>query len=292
MEIRALLGILAGVIFAMLLALAGCSQAMGSDQADLTNMQSVQPNPAWLELAQRVHAKHNGQKNYVALIGDSITFTDAFWTPLEFTSPEDYLKNDGLPLTPDGKKWKDTLLGLRGKGMEHCNGSGWQVGHILRMIDQLMQREKPSIAIIMVGTNDVGSGKCPPGYDEQLERIVLKCLDYKCIPILNTIPPRHGKDEAVLEANKHIRALAKRKKLPLVDYYAEMTRRQPMEKMYETLMSKDGIHPSGGKYTDYSDDNLSKSGYALRNWMNFLMVREIYFRVLHPQEMEKLTKKE
>ena len=290
---RALMAVLGGMALALLMSLGGCSQSVSAAEANaLPVVQVSDEPPVWLDLATRIHAKHTGQKNYVALIGDSITFTDAFWTPLEFTDPDQYLPNDGLPKTPEGKRWRDVILGLRGKGMEHCNGSGWQVGHILRKIDQLMERERPAVAIIMVGTNDIGSGKCPPGYEDQLERIVERVIDYKCIPVLNTIPPRRDRDEAVIQANKYIRSIAKRKKLPLVDYYAEITARQPMEKMDETLMHNDGLHPSGGKTNVFTEENLKQSGYALRNWLNFLVYREIYFRVLHPEEFDRLTKKD
>ena len=37
---------------------------------------------------------------------------------------------------------------------------------------------------------------------------------------------------------------------------------------------------SGGKSNDYSHSNLQNCGYALRNWVNFLVYRQLYFRVL------------
>jgi hypothetical protein len=38
--------------------------------------------------------------------------------------------------------------------------------------------------------------------------------------------------------------------------------------------------PDQGKNQVYSEENLKVCGYALRNWVNFLAVREVYFRVL------------
>lgn len=46
-----------------------------------------------------------------------------------------------------------------------------------------------------------------------------------------------------------------------------------------TIISKDGVHPSGGKTNLYSEINLKTSGYALRNWVNFLILRRLHFRV-------------
>ena len=244
------------------------------------------PN-AWIESMRKLHANFNGTPGYVALLGDSITFADAFWTPLEYTDPAQYLPGtDGLPTHPQGKLWKDIIKGTRGKGLEHCNGSGWQVGYILRTIDGLIAREKPEVAILMIGTNDIGSGKVAPGWQEGYEKIVRKCLDANCIPILNTIPPRRDRDLAVADVNAIIRNVAAKYRVPLVDYHAEMVRRRPADEMYGTLMQKDGVHPSAGKTNVFTDTNLNDSGYALRNWLNFLAYREVYFRILHPEQAE------
>jgi hypothetical protein len=45
------------------------------------------------------------------------------------------------------------------------------------------------------------------------------------------------------------------------------------------IISKDGVHPSGGKSNIYDDTNLKASGYALRNRVNFLTYRQLYFGV-------------
>ena len=58
--------------------------------------------------------------------------------------------------------------------------------------------------------------------------------------------------------------------------------RRPGRTWDGTLISEDGVHPTAGATQVYSDENLCSSGSALRNWLNFLTVRESYFRVLHP----------
>jgi hypothetical protein len=120
----------------------------------------------------------------------------------------------------------------------------------------------------------------PASYRPGLEKIVQKCLDAGCVPILNTIPPRRDRTPAVEEANRIVRDVARQKQVPLVDYYAECLRLRPGNSWAGTIISEDGVHPSGGKTNDYSEANLKVSGYALRNWLNFLAVRELYFRVL------------
>ena len=68
------------------------------------------------------------------------------------------------------------------------------------------------------------------------------------------------------------------------DFHAAILQRRPGNSWDGTLISKDGVHPSGGKSQDYSKENLKACGYALRNWVNFLILREVYFRVLHPEK--------
>jgi hypothetical protein len=48
------------------------------------------------------------------------------------------------------------------------------------------------------------------------------------------------------------------------------------------------VHPCGGKNNVYTDENMKVCGYALRNWVDFIAVREVYFRVFAaPKEADK-----
>ena len=52
--------------------------------------------PAWVKPMTEVHAKFTGKPGTLALFGDSITDTKAFWAPLEFAPknlPEDIAKS-------------------------------------------------------------------------------------------------------------------------------------------------------------------------------------------------------
>ena len=135
----------------------------------------------------------------------------------------------------------------------------------------------------MVGTNDIASGNVPKSYEADLEQVIEKCLAAHCVPILNTIPPRRNHEKSVREINRIIKDVAKTYHVPLVDYHAEIFERQPKDLWQGTLISGDGVHPTGGETNIYSADNLKNSGYALRNWLNFQAVREVYFRVLHTE---------
>ena len=206
----------------------------------------------------------------------------AFWSPMGWSDPQTYLtRGDGLPKRPArNMRWRDYVKGTRNKGPQHGNYSGWRVGQVFEAMDAVIQRDQPEVAIIMVGTNDISGGRVPDGYREGLQRIVRKCLAVHCVPILNTIPPRRGHDEAVAEANTTIRDVANDLNVPLADFHAECLRLRPGTSWDGTLISADGVHPSGGKSNDYSEQNLKNCGYALRNWVNFLAYRQVYFHVL------------
>ena len=237
--------------------------------------------PYWLAPMAKVHAGFRGSAGYVAQLGDSITYSMAFWAPMGWSDPAPYLTDDdGLAKTPKPKRWRDVIRGIRDKGAQHGNYSGWTVGQVLKSTDRVLASKKPEVAVIMVGTNDVAGGRVPKGYRNALERIVTKCLAAQCIPVLNTIPPRRGRMAAVREANKIVRELARKHNVPLVDYFAEILRLRPGKTWDGTLIGRDGVHPTAGKTNVYSEENLKISGYALRNWLNFRMFREVYFRVL------------
>ncbi len=245
---------------------------------------------SWVEPMRRVHSGFHGQEGYVAQFGDSITYSMAFWTPVGWDQPEKYLTNDdGLPKTPKNLRWRDWIKGTRDKGPEHANYSGWRIGQLLKAADKVLQRDRPEVAIIMIGTNDISGNRVPPKYASQLEMLIDKCLKAHCIPILNTIPPRRNHREAVDKTNEIIRATAAKYHVPLVDFYREIIRRRPGNTWDGTLITgRDGVHPTGGKTNDYSPENLKQCGYALRTWLNFLMLRQVYFRVLQANDSKSV----
>jgi lysophospholipase L1-like esterase len=239
--------------------------------------------PDWVPAMQKVHAGFAGQAGYIVQFGDSITESLAFWSPLGWDEPQQYLGEvpaDGFPHKPENKRWRDVILGTRDKGREHGNQGGWRIANLLDVADRALAEKKPEVALIMVGTNDIAGNMVPKGYRAGVEQLVDKCLSTHCVPILSTIPPRKDHDKAVDEVNTIVREIAAAKQIPLVDYYAEIIRRRPEQTWLGTLISTDGVHPSGDKTNVYSEENLQNDGYALRNWLTFLKYREVYFQVL------------
>lgn len=258
--------------------------AAGAHQYPAAQPPAADSAPAWVDAMRAVHTRYSGAGGYVAQLGDSITYSMAFWSPLGWDDPDQYLAPDSaLPRLPAGARWREILRGTRDKGQEYGNYSGWRVPQLVAAVEGVLARQQPELAIIMIGTNDISGNRVPEDYASQVELVVRKCLDAGCIPILNTIPPRRGHAEAVAQANDQIRTIAQRCQVPLVDYHAEILARRPEATWDGTLISEDGVHPTAGETQDYSAENLGRSGYALRNWLNFLMVRELHFHVLHPQ---------
>jgi len=255
----------------------------GTSNAALAQDLPAQQSAEVIAAMQKVHAGFAGQKGYVAQLGDSITYSMAFWSPLGWDDPTKYLpEGEQAAKLPENKPWKNIIQGTRDKGPEFANYSGWKVGQVLKALDGVLEKSRPEVAIIMVGTNDISGGKVPAGYRDELEQLVKQCTAAHCVPILNTIPPRRNHEQVVGEINKIIQEVAGKSQVPLVDFHAECVRRWPEKTWDGTIISSDGVHPSGGKSNDYSPENLKNSGYALRNWLNFLAYRQLYFEVLSP----------
>ena len=237
-----------------------------------------------VETMTRVHAGFKGQRGRVAQFGDSITYSMAFWSPMSWDDPQRFLtRDDGLPKTPAKGRWRDAIKGARDKGPKFGNYSGWRVGNLLKSIDTVLERDKPEVAIIMIGTNDISGNRVPAGYRAGLEVVIKKCFKANCVPVLNTISPRRGHDKSVKAINAIIRDVAAKQDLPLADFHAACLRARPGQSWDGTIISKDGVHPSGGKTNLYTEENLKTSGYALRNWVNFLVLRQLHFRVLEAE---------
>ena len=91
-------------------------------------------------------------------------------------------------------------------------------------------------------------------------------------------------DDAVDGANQIVREVAKEMKVPLADFHAECVRLRSGTSWDGTIISKDGVHPSGGEANVYTETNMKTCGYALRNWVNFLVLRQLYFRLLSAEQ--------
>jgi hypothetical protein len=149
------------------------------------------------------------------------------------------------------------------------------------------QYRDAQMAVILLGTNDIGGGDTA-GLTANLGAIVDKLVAAKIIPILTTLPPRTGSDATVANFNAAIRTLATTRKIPLIDFWTEMTRRRPGTTWQNTLMGSDGLHPSGDRAgftvssNPYANNGqaLSEVGYLLRSWLTVQKIAEVKAKVL------------
>ena len=222
----------------------------------------------WADAMKAAHAKGGWEKGSVSQIGDSITYTKAFLAGLAWGE----LKSDDWSTLTGHIKGK--LLNDR-KGPEHCNFSGWTAADGLSKIKDVIAAEKPEIAVIMYGTNDVKKGTPPDAYLKNMSAIVETCIQAGCVPILSTIPPVMGNDDKVKKLNEIVEALASEKHVPLIDFHAEILTRQPGTAWDGTLLGKGDVHPTGGNNFDFSDANLKICGYALRNYLTCKAMKEV-----------------
>jgi lysophospholipase L1-like esterase len=252
-------------------------------------------DPAWVGPMKDVHAKFTGPPGTLACFGDSITVTMAFWAPLQGepkNMPDDMKAAHALVkgyLKPEcWSKWK---------GPAHGSNGGMTIRWADENVDKWLKALNPEAAVILFGTNDLG-GLDRKEFETKTAGVVDRCLKNGTVVLLTTLPPRHGAVDKAKDFADAVRAVAKDKKIPLIDYQAEVLKRRPddwdgaLPKFkdvpggeYEvpTLIARDGLHPSYPKaHQDYSADSLSKSGYTLRNYLTVVAYGDVIRRVLKP----------
>jgi len=249
--------------------------------------------PAWVAPMKDVHAHFKGTAGTLAAFGDSITVTLAFWAPLQ-GEPKNMPADMAAALAtvrghmkPDcWAKWKGPAYGSEG---------GMTIRWADENVDRWLKKLNPEAAVILFGTNDL-SGLDRKEFRAKTASVVDRCLKNGTVVLLTTLPPRSGALEKARDFADAVRAVAKEKHVPLIDYQAEILRRRPddwdgsLPKFkdvkggeYEvpTLIARDGVHPSFPKaHQDYSADSLSKSGYALRNYLTVVAYADVIKRVL------------
>lgn len=256
------------------------------------NVRAEDP-PAWVKPMADVHAKFTGKPGTLALFGDSITVTKAFWAPLAYApkdlpadvaKPLGVVKGHMLPECWD--KWRGG-----GYGNESSQTAGWADDNV----DGWLKKHNPECAVILFGTNDITRSD-EKTYDKQMRSVIEKCLKNGTVAILTTVPPRSGQEEKAKTFAEVGRKIAADHKLPLVDYHAEILKLRPddwngtlpqfkefAKDVYQasTLISADGVHPSApSKHADYSAESLKRNGYQLRSVLTLRAYADVISHVL------------
>jgi hypothetical protein len=220
-----------------------------------------------------------------AKVGDSITATWAFMVQFgdqiedlheySYLQPViDYYRVE----TPDGgTSFSRTSFAAEG---------GWNSHHILdpskanpicagaTPVECEYQRIKPSVSIIMIGTNDADHDVASGQYEANLRRVVEISIDMGVIPVLTTIPWNMYHDAPAY--NDVIIRVARSYDIPLIDYWTLM------EQAPERGLSEDDVHPSvplDNNTVNFSADNLNY-GFTIRNLVTLQMLDAIWRQVI------------
>jgi len=250
----------------------------------------------WVKAMRQVHANNEGEKGVFVHFGDSITYSMAYFAPLQYAGK--------AKMTPDAHEALRLVDGYmkkecyRWKGPDKGNYSGQTAAWGLKNVDAWIATLKPEVALIMFGTNDIRRGSIEI-YERNLRSLIQKCLDNGVVVILSTIPPMHGFDDKVRHTVEVQRKVAADTNVPLIDFYAHVINRRPDDwdgtlpqftsfSQWEvpTIISKDGVHPSNPQQwrSDYTEEGLCRNGNVLRTYLTLMAYAEVIKIVINGEQ--------
>lgn len=283
-----MLAVKAALIALALLALG----SIRSSEAGATEWQELPVTPTLgpvvINHLQKISSRGEQLGNHpgvVAKIGDSITASPSFLQALACSPPQlgrwDELRGTlgffGRTAVPRGSEEAQCEVSNSYSRLGVAAVGGW------RAADALLPREsfpecqglpavscellllRPSVALIMFGTNDLEEITAVQ-FRLDLARVVRLVSSAGTIPVISTIPPRARQPFSlrVTRFNAEIASLAENRALPLWNYWRQMV--EPG--VPNAGLSRDGVHPSAlcppCTAIDFRTEGL-REGYALRN---------------------------
>jgi hypothetical protein len=134
------------------------------------------------------------------------------------------------------------------------------------------RQSRPSVAIIMFGTNDAGY-RTAEQYRADLTRIIDITLQRGIIPVLSTPPPRPDTPEMIQSYRQVVMSLGDVYELPVIDYFTWM------QELPQMGLAFDNIHPStpaqGYEASAIFDGSYLQYGYVARNLAVLLSLHEV-----------------
>jgi hypothetical protein len=255
------------------------------------------PGSDWVQPMQRVHARFTGTSGTFALFGDSITYSLAFWAPLQWepkgldpVTSRAHQRVKGHMKPECWRQWRGPDFGNEGRMTIR-----WADANV----DRWLRKLNPEAAVIMFGSNDVDQMDAAE-YELKTREVVRRCLTNGTVVLLTTMPPRSGRFEKSRQFAEVARKLAREERVPLVDYFAAILERRPDdwdgalpqfkgaagdEYQVPTLIARDGVHPSNPRqFSDYSETSLRNNGFALRNDLTLRAYAAVVEKVLQPAQ--------
>jgi GDSL-like Lipase/Acylhydrolase family len=230
--------------------------------------------------------------NVFSRVGDSISASPLFLTPIGLGQYDLGPYRDELAPVLNYFSQANARTGNSFANAPLAAGNGWGADRILQpgyaytdvcgndtpLICEY-KHVKPSVALIMIGTNDSG-GVAPTEYAANLRRIIEISINMGVIPVISTIPPKHvdaWNNARVDEWNTIIRNMARQYDIPLWDYWLAL------QKVPNQGIDSDGIHPSAppdGATGKLTGDYLSY-GYTIRNLTALKVLNAIWRQALY-----------
>ena len=244
---------------------------------------------------KKVTAEFKGEPGVVLHVGDSITYANPYGAWARYGKGK--TKEDEALCQWMHMNKKDDTDGWHLAAVDRPGGrSETAVGGIradqflaggkadIPPLAKLIERYQPQVVVFMLGTNDASANRSAKDYAADMQKSVGVILAAHAIPILSTIPPHPQKEKLAGEYNEALRALAKEKGLPLIDFEKEILKRRP-DDWNGTLLGKNDVHPTatqGGATpaSEPTEENLKNSGYLLRGWLSVQKIAEVKSRVL------------
>ena len=227
------------------------------------------PITADMAAALRSRAQATSRQDRVfSKVGDSITVTTSFLACFDGSVD---LGNHGALSATQGY----FRAGNAGGSSPYARTSlsahrGWITADALTgappPLDNEVSAISPRYSVVMLGTNDLRSGRSYDAANGDLWTIVDDLLAAGVIPILSTIPA--NREDASVNArvslyNRFVRAIAQGRGIPLVDFHLAM------DPLPNDGISSDGIHPSVSPQGGCDlDDAALGYGYNVRNWLS------------------------
>ncbi len=235
-----------------------------------------------------------------AKIGDSITASPSFLQALACRTPRlgawaelrGTLEFFGTTAVPPGSEGALCAISNSYSRLGVAAVGGWRAVDALAPRESLpecqglpavsceLQLLRPSVALIMFGTNDLEEFTAVE-FRRHLARVVRLVSSAGTIPVVSTIPPRMQLQFSLRVArfNAEIAALAENRALPLWNFWRQLT--EPG--VPNAGLSQDGVHPSvlcpPCTAVDFRPAGL-RYGYDLRNLGALLVLDRLRRRLL------------
>ncbi|OGJ84535.1 MAG: hypothetical protein A2268_11115 [Candidatus Raymondbacteria bacterium RifOxyA12_full_50_37] len=234
----------------------------------------------------------------VALLGNSNTYGNRTWEPFSHT-PTGVSNQAAIRFFKDSTFAKNNWVAPENcKGSAHGNQGGAKIFEINGWVYPMLAADKPMVATLMAGTNNVNvcGGWCAWPDTMEINVILNKLLAVGVMPIILSIPPindddpswtaGHDADTILIPFNNKLKILAEQRGLPFIDLYTWCMNHGG------TGLLSDWAHSNncGANGAVFSDSCLQGgeggSFYNAWNYMMLIAINDIFRYVVWGEPLE------